>query len=119
MRAGTFAPFAAIKSLFVFMVAQPMRRVAPQRRHLAGIFEGGKEPAGRWSYWPRGDSWPSSDSGTMHFFQAEGPKMIFGESSERKKLEQQILTEGRVPPEQSPTLKWPVLHHRRVPRVDL
>src|SRR5258708_16607160 len=109
MRAGTFAPFAAIKSLFVFMVAQPMRRVAPQRRHLAGIFEGGMEPAGRRRYWPRGDSWPSSDSGTMHFFQAEGPKMIFGETSERKKLERQIHIQGRLPPPQSLTPKCPVL----------
>ena len=45
--------------------------------------------------------------------------MIFGESSERKKLEQQRRSEGRLPPGQSLTLKWPVLHAGDVPRVDL
>jgi len=45
--------------------------------------------------------------------------MIFGESSERKKLEQQMLAAGRLPPGQSLTLKWPVLHEGPVPRVDL
>ena len=45
--------------------------------------------------------------------------MIFGESSERKKLEQQRRSEGRLPPGQSLTLKWPVLHEGNVPRVDL
>jgi DMSO/TMAO reductase YedYZ molybdopterin-dependent catalytic subunit len=45
--------------------------------------------------------------------------MIFGESSERKKLEQQRRSEGRLPPGQSLTLKWPVLHEGDVPRVDL
>jgi DMSO/TMAO reductase YedYZ molybdopterin-dependent catalytic subunit len=45
--------------------------------------------------------------------------MIFGESTERKKLEQQRRSEGRLPPGQSLTLKWPVLHYGNVPRVDL
>src|SRR6266478_5419684 len=45
--------------------------------------------------------------------------MIFGEGSERKKLEQQRRSEGRLPPGQSLTLKWPVLHEGNVPRVDL
>jgi DMSO/TMAO reductase YedYZ molybdopterin-dependent catalytic subunit len=45
--------------------------------------------------------------------------MIFGESSERKKLEQQRRSEGRLPPGQSLTLKWPVLHYGDVPRADL
>jgi DMSO/TMAO reductase YedYZ molybdopterin-dependent catalytic subunit len=45
--------------------------------------------------------------------------MIFGEGSERKKLEQQRRDEGRLPPGQSLTLKWPVLHEGDVPRVDL
>ena len=45
--------------------------------------------------------------------------MIFGESSERKKLEQQRRSEGRLPPGQSLTLKWPVLHEGNVPRVEL
>jgi DMSO/TMAO reductase YedYZ molybdopterin-dependent catalytic subunit len=45
--------------------------------------------------------------------------MIFGEGSERKKLEQQRRSEGRLPPGQSLTLKWPVLHEGGVPRVNL
>jgi DMSO/TMAO reductase YedYZ molybdopterin-dependent catalytic subunit len=45
--------------------------------------------------------------------------MIFGEASERKKLEQLRRSEGRLPPGQSLTLKWPVLHEGNVPRVDL
>ena len=45
--------------------------------------------------------------------------MIFGESSERKKLEQQRRREGRLPPGQSLTLKWPVLQYGDVPRADL
>jgi DMSO/TMAO reductase YedYZ molybdopterin-dependent catalytic subunit len=45
--------------------------------------------------------------------------MIFGESSERKKLEQRMRGEGRLPPGQSLTLKWPVLHEGNVPRTDL
>jgi len=45
--------------------------------------------------------------------------MIFGETSERKKLEQQMRSAGRLPPGQSLTLKWPVLHEGNVPRVNL
>ncbi len=45
--------------------------------------------------------------------------MIFGESSERKQLEQQRRAEGRLPPGQSLTLKWPVLQYGNVPRADL
>jgi DMSO/TMAO reductase YedYZ molybdopterin-dependent catalytic subunit len=45
--------------------------------------------------------------------------MIFGEGSERKKLEQLRRSEGRLPPGQSLTLKWPVLQYGDVPRVDL
>ena len=44
--------------------------------------------------------------------------MIFGESSERKRLEQQRRNEGRLPPGQSLTLKWPVLQYGSVPRFD-
>ena len=45
--------------------------------------------------------------------------MIFGENSERKRLEEQRRGEGRLPPGQSLTLKWPVLQYGSVPRVDL
>ena len=45
--------------------------------------------------------------------------MLFGENSERKQLEQQRRSEGRLPPGQSLTLKWPVLQYGNVPRVDL
>ncbi len=45
--------------------------------------------------------------------------MLFGENSERKKLERERRADGRLPPGQSLTLKWPVLHEGSVPRVDL
>jgi DMSO/TMAO reductase YedYZ molybdopterin-dependent catalytic subunit len=44
--------------------------------------------------------------------------MIFGEISERKKLERMMRDAGRLPPGQSLTLKWPVLHVGSVPRLD-
>jgi DMSO/TMAO reductase YedYZ molybdopterin-dependent catalytic subunit len=44
--------------------------------------------------------------------------MIFGEGSERKHLEQAMRAAGRLPPGQSATLKWPVLHEGPVPRFD-
>ena len=45
--------------------------------------------------------------------------MIFGEISERKKLEREMQEAGRLPPGQSLTLKWPVLHEGPLPGVDL
>ncbi len=39
-------------------------------------------------------------------------------SDERKTLEQKLKEEGRLPPGQSLTLKWPVLHYGSVPRFD-
>lgn len=44
--------------------------------------------------------------------------MIFGEGSERKQLERAMREVGRLPPGQSATLKWPVLHEGPVPRFD-
>lgn len=44
--------------------------------------------------------------------------MVFGESSERKTLERAMRDAGRLPPGQSLTLKWPVLHYGSVPRFD-
>lgn len=44
--------------------------------------------------------------------------MIFGESGERKTLEHAMRDAGRLPPGQSLTLKWPVLHEGTVPRFD-
>lgn len=38
--------------------------------------------------------------------------------NERKQKEQQMREEGRLPPGQSLTLKWPVLHEGSVPRFD-
>src|ERR1700734_1312252 len=55
----------------------------------------------------------------MKFLRYGAMSMIFGESSERKKLEQQRRSDGRLPPGQSLTLKWPVLHYGNVPRADL
>ena len=43
--------------------------------------------------------------------------MLF-EGNERKELEQKMKREGRLPPGQSLTLKWPVLHYGSVPRFD-
>jgi DMSO/TMAO reductase YedYZ molybdopterin-dependent catalytic subunit len=44
--------------------------------------------------------------------------MALFEGNERKALEQQMKSEGRLPPGQSLTLKWPVLHYGSVPRFD-
>ncbi len=44
--------------------------------------------------------------------------MIFGDGSERKQLERAMRDAGRLPPGQSATLKWPVLHEGPVPRFD-
>ncbi len=43
--------------------------------------------------------------------------MLFG-GNERKELEQKMKEAGRLPPGQSLTLKWPVLHYGSVPRFD-
>jgi DMSO/TMAO reductase YedYZ molybdopterin-dependent catalytic subunit len=40
------------------------------------------------------------------------------EGRERKELERKMQAEGRLPPGQSLTLKWPVLHYGSVPRFD-
>jgi DMSO/TMAO reductase YedYZ molybdopterin-dependent catalytic subunit len=37
---------------------------------------------------------------------------------ERKRKQQQMQGEGRLPPGQSLTLKWPILHYGSVPRFD-
>ena len=44
--------------------------------------------------------------------------MIFGETSERKRLERTMRDAGRLPPGQSATLKWPVLHVGDIPVFD-
>jgi DMSO/TMAO reductase YedYZ molybdopterin-dependent catalytic subunit len=41
--------------------------------------------------------------------------MIFGERNERKNLERKMREDGRLPPGQSATLKWPVLHEGSIP----
>jgi DMSO/TMAO reductase YedYZ molybdopterin-dependent catalytic subunit len=43
--------------------------------------------------------------------------MLF-EGNERRERERQMRAEGRLPPGQSLTLKWPVLHYGSVPRFD-
>jgi len=43
---------------------------------------------------------------------------MFWESSERKELERQMEDQGRLPPGQALTLKWPVLHYGSVPPFD-
>ncbi len=44
--------------------------------------------------------------------------MALLEGKERRELEQWMKREGRLPPGQSLTLKWPVLHYGTVPRFD-
>src|SRR5436309_9187833 len=44
--------------------------------------------------------------------------MLF-EGNERKERERQMKSEGRLPPGQSLTLKWPVLQYGSVPRANL
>ena len=44
--------------------------------------------------------------------------MIFAEGTERRQLERAMRDAGRLPPGQSATLKWPVLHEGHVPRFD-
>lgn len=43
---------------------------------------------------------------------------MFGQDSERKQLERAMRAAGRLPPGQSLTLKWPVLHEGDIPRFD-
>ncbi|MGH9498467.1 MAG: sulfite oxidase-like oxidoreductase [Terriglobales bacterium] len=43
--------------------------------------------------------------------------MLF-EGTERKQLERRMKEEGRLPPGQSLTLKWPVLHYGSLPQFD-
>ena len=43
---------------------------------------------------------------------------LFAADGNRKQLETQARAEGRLPPGQSLTLKWPVLHYGSVPRFD-
>jgi DMSO/TMAO reductase YedYZ molybdopterin-dependent catalytic subunit len=44
--------------------------------------------------------------------------MAFGQDSERKRQERAMRDAGRLPPGQSLTLKWPVLHAGTVPRFN-
>ncbi|MGH9740376.1 MAG: sulfite oxidase-like oxidoreductase [Candidatus Acidiferrales bacterium] len=44
--------------------------------------------------------------------------MVFGETTERKRREREMRDAGRLPPGQSLTLKWPVLHEGSVPPFD-
>jgi DMSO/TMAO reductase YedYZ molybdopterin-dependent catalytic subunit len=43
--------------------------------------------------------------------------MLF-EGDQRKQLERKMRDEGRLPPGQALTLKWPVLHYGSIPRFD-
>src|SRR5690242_1256244 len=40
------------------------------------------------------------------------------ETGDRRELEKKAKAEGRLPPGQSLTLKWPVLHYGSIPRFD-
>jgi DMSO/TMAO reductase YedYZ molybdopterin-dependent catalytic subunit len=43
---------------------------------------------------------------------------IFGDDGGRREMEKRAKAEGRLPPGQSLTIKWPVLHYGSVPRFD-
>src|SRR5438309_10892146 len=43
---------------------------------------------------------------------------LFGDLVDRRELEKKAKAEGRLPPGQSLTLKWPVLHYGGVPVFD-
>jgi DMSO/TMAO reductase YedYZ molybdopterin-dependent catalytic subunit len=43
---------------------------------------------------------------------------LFGDLGDRRELEKKAKAEGRLPPGQSLTLKWPVLHYGSVPHFD-
>ena len=43
---------------------------------------------------------------------------IFANVTERKQLAATMRQEGRLPPGQSATIKWPVLHYSGVPAFD-
>jgi DMSO/TMAO reductase YedYZ molybdopterin-dependent catalytic subunit len=43
---------------------------------------------------------------------------LFGDDGGRREKEKQARAEGRLPPGQSLTIKWPVLHAGGVPRLD-
>lgn len=43
---------------------------------------------------------------------------LFGDLGNRRELEKKAKAEGRLPPGQSLTLKWPVLHYGSVPVFD-
>src|SRR5438270_3635248 len=44
--------------------------------------------------------------------------MMLFSGNERREREQQVRSEGRLPPGQSLTLTWPVLHYGSVPKFD-
>ena len=43
---------------------------------------------------------------------------LFGDDGGRRELEKKARAEGRLPPGQSLTIKWPVLHYGSVPLFD-
>jgi DMSO/TMAO reductase YedYZ molybdopterin-dependent catalytic subunit len=43
---------------------------------------------------------------------------LFGDLGARKELQEKMREAGRLPPGQSLTLKWPVLHTGSLPRFD-
>jgi DMSO/TMAO reductase YedYZ molybdopterin-dependent catalytic subunit len=42
---------------------------------------------------------------------------LFGDLMDRRELEKKAKAEGRLPPGQSLTVKWPVLHYGSVPHL--
>jgi DMSO/TMAO reductase YedYZ molybdopterin-dependent catalytic subunit len=53
-----------------------------------------------------------------HITSREISMILFPSDGNRKQLENQARSEGRLPPGQSLTLKWPVLHYGSIPHFD-
>src|SRR5580692_4377868 len=122
MRAGTMAPCVAAKAFFTFMLAQLVRRFPRGAGAPPAVFAAHNPKMGsllRHLMLCMRSSARRQDSGTIKFLRFKEVDMLFGDSGGRKKLEQQRREEGRLPPGQSLTLKWPVLHAGNVPHVDL
>ena len=64
------------------------------------------------NFWEAGASY-----GRLQECERVGGMALF-EGTERKQMENKAKAEGRIPPGQSLTLKWPVLHYGSVPHFD-
>src|SRR5262252_9892553 len=71
-------------------------------------YQNGRPELGNWKQFPWRDSSP----------EGVNQMPVFGDDGGRRAKEKQARAEGRLPPGQSLTLKWPVLHYGTVPHFD-